>query len=140
MYKGTLEEVKNNIKLYGEISVCEFRVGNFKKSLKNQKEKVDFCIIGVDLTESTKIYIKYLWKKMRNNTYMYSDDACDLKIVSVWFDHEWWKRNLNENEPGYIGLGYGLPLNKTFNSKGYAYKTKSNKSKNSKIYSWFYNN
>jgi predicted O-methyltransferase YrrM len=139
MYKGTLEEVKNNLKLYGEISVCEFRMGNFEKSLKNHKEKIDFCFIDVDLTESTKSCIKYLWKKLRTNSYMYSDDACDLKVVSVWFDNEWWQRNLNEKAPGYIGSGCGLPLKQTFSSIGYAYKTKFNRSKNLKIYSWLYN-
>jgi len=138
MYKGTLEEVKNNVKLYGEISVCEFRVGNFEQSLKNHKEKIDFSFIDVDLTESTKICIKYLWKKMRNNTYMYSDDACDLKVVSVWFDNEWWKRNLNQKAPGYIGSGCGLPLNQTYSSIGYAYKTKFIKTNNLKIYSWLH--
>ena len=140
MYDGSLIEVKNNVKLYGEISVCEFRVGNFEKSLKNHKEKVDFCFLDVDLTESTKSCIKYLWKKLRNNSYIYSDDACDLKVVSVWFDNKWWKRNINEKAPGYIGSGCGLPLKKNFSSIGYAYKTKFNKSKNLKKYSWLYKN
>lgn len=140
IYKGALEEVKNNIKVYGEISVCEFRVGNFEQSLKNHKEKIDFCFMDVDLTESTKSCIKYLWKKLRNNSYIYSDDACDLKVVSVWFDNKWWQRNLNEKAPGYIGSGCGLPLKKTFSSIGYAYKTKFNISKNLKKYSWLYSN
>jgi hypothetical protein len=138
MYKGTLEEVKNNLKLYGEISVCEFREGNFEKSLKKHKEKIDFCFIDVDLTESTKTCIKFLWKKLRKNSYMYSDDACDLKVASVWFDNDWWQRNLNEKAPGYVGSGCGLPLKRTFSSVGYAFKTKFNKSKNLKTYSWLY--
>jgi hypothetical protein len=130
MYKGALEEVKNNLKLYGEISVCEFRVGNFEESLKNHKEKIDFLFLDVDLTESTLLCIKYLWKKLRNNSYVYSDDACDLKVAAVWFDNKWWERNLNEKAPGYVGSGCGLPLRKTFSSIGYSYKTKFNKSKN----------
>lgn len=140
MYRGALEEVKNNIKLFGEISVCEFRVGNFAQSLKNHKEKIDFCFLDVDLTESTKSCIKYLWKKLRTNSYIYSDDACDLKVASVWFDNEWWQRNLNEKAPGYTGSGCGLPLTKTFSSIGYAYKTKLKKPQNLKNYTWLYNN
>jgi predicted O-methyltransferase YrrM len=139
MYKGALKEVKNNLKLYGEISVCEFRVGNFEESLKNHKEKIDFLFLDVDLTESTLLCIKYLWKKLRNNSYVYSDDACDLKVATVWFDNKWWERNLNEKAPGHVGSGCGLPLRKTFSSIGYSYKTKFNKSKNLKIYSWLYN-
>jgi hypothetical protein len=120
MYKGSLDEVKKNIELYGELSVCEFRVGDFKKSLKKHKEKIDFCFLDVDLTESTKLCIKYLWKKIRNNSFIYTDDACDLKVVSVWFDNQWWNDNLNQNAPGYIGSGCGLPIQKSFSSVGYA--------------------
>lgn len=138
MYKGSLEEVKKNVSLYGELSICEFRSGNFKNSLKNHKEKIDFCFIDVDLTESTKMCIKYLWKKIRNNSYIFSDDACDLKVVSVWFDQKWWKNNLNEKAPGYVGSGCGLPIKKNFSSIGYVYKSNLNLPKNLKLHTWLY--
>jgi O-methyltransferase len=138
MYKGALEEVKKNVSLYGELSICEFRSGNFKDSLKNHKEKIDFCFIDVDLTESTKTCIKYLWKKIRNNSYIFTDDACDLKVASVWFDQKWWKDNLNEKAPGYVGSGCGLPIKKTFSSIGYAYKSNFNLPKNLKVHTWLH--
>jgi hypothetical protein len=139
MYKGSLNEVKKNINLYGEISVCEFRKGNFKKTLKSHKEKIDFCFIDVDLTESTKLCIKYLWKKIRNNSYIYTDDACDLKVVSVWFDKKWWRDNLNEDAPGYIGSGCGLPIKRIFSSIGYVYKSNLNSPQNLKKHTWLHN-
>jgi len=136
MYKSTKEEVIQNLKLYGELSVCELREGYFNNTLKNHKEYIDFCFLDVDLTKSTKDCIKYLWKKLRYNSYIYTDDACDLKVVSVWFDQKWWKKNLKQNPPGYVGSGCGLHLNNNFSSLGYAYKRKKNGVNNLKKFNW----
>ena len=138
MYAGSLDEVKSNVKIYGEISVCEFRKGNFENTLKKHTEKIDFCFIDVDLTTSTQVCIKYLWKKLGNNSYFFSDDACDLEVVKIWFDHSWWKKNFNTKPPGYIGSGCGLPISGDFSGLGYAYKTKKVESGNSKKFTWLY--
>ena len=42
MYQGTLEEVENNLKFYGELDSCILRKGYFNQTLKNHKEKIDF--------------------------------------------------------------------------------------------------
>jgi O-methyltransferase len=136
MYKSTKEEVIRNLNLYGELSVCELRKGYFINTLKKHKEDIDFCFLDVDLTESTKDCIKYLWKKLRDNSYIYTDDACDLKVVKIWFDHKWWNKVLNENPPGYVGSGCGLPINNDYSSLGYAYKNKFKRVKNLKKYKW----
>ena len=124
MYKGQLADVIRNISLFGEISVCEFRKGLFEKVLKKHKEKIQFLFIDVDLTGSTKSCIKYLWKKLADNSYVYTDDACDLKVVSIWFDNEWWRKNLNEKAPGFVGSGCGLPISGNYSGLGYVYKNK----------------
>jgi O-methyltransferase len=138
MYSGSLEEVKNNVKIYGEISVCEFRKGNFNNTLKNHSEKIDFCFIDVDLTTSTQECIKYLWKKLKENCYFFTDDACDLEVVKIWFDHVWWKKNFNIKPPGYIGSGCGLPISGNFSGLGYAYKNNKVKPSNLKKFNWLY--
>lgn len=86
----------------------------------------------VDLTNSAKLCIKYLLKKIRNNSYVYTDDACNLIIVYVWFYNQRLKDNLNQNAPGYIGLGCCLPILKNFSSVDYTYKSNINSSKNLK--------
>ena len=137
MYLGKLDEVKENLKLFGEPSVCELRKGYFEFTLKNHKEIIDFCFIDVDLTSSTKTCIKYLWKKIRDKSYIYTDDACDLSVVSVWFDHVWWKKYINKPAPGYVGSGCGLPsIAKSFSSLGYVYKNEKKKVKNTEKFSW----
>jgi O-methyltransferase len=123
MYAGTLEEVKNNILKFGEINSCIFRKGYFNKSLINHKEKIDFLFLDVDLVSSTKDCIFYLWNYLVKGGYCYTDDACDIDVVKVWFDDEWWKKNLKCEAPGYIGSGCGLPINPNISSLGYTLKS-----------------
>ena len=54
MYEGNLEEVKENISLFGEIDLCNFRKGFFEDSMKTHSEKIDFLFLDVDLVKSTK--------------------------------------------------------------------------------------
>jgi|LakMenE01Jun11ns_1017448.scaffolds.fasta_scaffold9959593_13 O-methyltransferase len=141
MYLGKLEEVKENLKLFGEPSVCEFRKGYFERTLKNHKEIIDFAFFDVDLTESTRTCIKHLWKKLRDKSYIYTDDACDLSVAAVWFDDIWWKKYIKESAPGYVGSGCGLPsISNSYSSLGYAYKNKKKNTKNTKKFSWLKNN
>ena len=123
MYKGALEEVKSNLLAYGHLDVCELRKGFFNKSLKKHKEKIDFLFLDVDLVSSTKDCILYLWDHLIDGCYCYTDDACDIDVVKVWFDDTWWKKNLKVKAPGYIGSGCGLPITSNFSSLGYTVKS-----------------
>ena len=122
MYNGSLEEVENNLKYFGEFENCILRKGKFKDILKNHEEKIDFLFLDVDLVESTYDCIKYLWPYLNNEKYIFTDDACDIDVASVWFDKNWWNNNFNCNPPGYIGSGCGLPLGGKYSSLGYSIK------------------
>ena len=122
MYKSTIDEVKKNLLMFGELDVCIFRKGYFNKSLIQHKEKIDFLFLDVDLVSSTKDCLLHLWKHLKNGCYCYSDDACDLDVVIVWFDSRWWLKNFKTKAPGYIGSGCGIPISFSFSSLGYAIK------------------
>ena len=122
MYKGTLLEVENNLKYFGELENCILRKGGFEVTLKNHNEKIDFLFLDVDLVKSTYDCIKYLWPHLKDEKYVFSDDACDMDVVSTWFNTNWWKANLNCKAPGYIGSGCGIPLGDSFSSLGYSIK------------------
>ncbi len=123
MYKGSLSEVKNNIVKFGSINSCIFRKGNFDITLKKHSEKIEFLFLDVDLPKSTKICIKFLWKKIIKNSYIFTDDSCDMENVKIWFDDNWWKKTLKLSAPGYIGSGCGLPLNHFYSGLGYTIKS-----------------
>ena len=68
----------NNIKFYGELDYCIFRKGYFQESLKHHHENIDFLFLDVDLVESTSDCIKFLWNYLKDDSYVYTDDACDI--------------------------------------------------------------
>ena len=127
MYRGNLATVKENIAKFGDIRVCKFRKGLFEKTLPSHKEKIEFIFLDVDLPNSTKVCIKYLWKKLQTNSYIFTDDSCDMENVRIWFDNKWWNKLFGTSSPGYIGSGCGLPLNTSHSGLGYTIKKPINK-------------
>jgi len=127
MYKGTLKVVQDNISKFGNIEACIFRKGFFDKTLKNHKEKIEFIFLDVDLLSSTKECIHFLWKSLLNNSYVFTDDSCDMENVRVWFDDRWWHKLFGVNSPGYVVTGCGLPLNSNHSGLGYTIKNPDRK-------------
>lgn len=136
MYDGTLKEVKVNIKDYGQIKVCHFIKGFYAASLKNFSHPLVFAFLDVDLRSSLEDSVKYLWPKLVEGSYIYTDDSCDMDVVKFWFDENWWRKNLKTKAPGYVGSGCGLPINPDFSSLGYARKI-INPEKKFKRENWF---
>lgn len=122
MYAGRLEEVKENISRYGDLSICTFVPGLFQESLKALSEPIVFAFLDVDLPESMKDCLRYIWPLLVDGGLIYTDDSCDMEVVRIWFDDPWWQRELGCRAPGYVGSGCGLPVSTDFSSLGYARK------------------
>lgn len=122
MYDGTLKEVKENVKNYGQIKVCHFIKGFYAQSLKNFSHPLVLAFLDVDLRSSLEDSVKALWPNLFDGAYIYTDDSCDMDVVKFWFDEAWWEKNLKIPAPGYVGSGCGLPINPDFSSLGYALK------------------
>jgi hypothetical protein len=137
MYAARLEEVKENISRYGDLSVCTFVPGLFSESLKTLSEPVAFAFFDVDLADSMKDCIRYIWLLLVDGGLIYTDDSCDMEVVRIWFDDVWWKQELGCRAPGYVGSGCGLPLSPDFSSLGYARKL-ADPTKSYKRVSWLY--
>jgi O-methyltransferase len=122
MFCGSIDEVKRNVELYGDVNSCEFIQGYFKDSLKVLKNSIAFAFIDVDLVDSTYDCLKYIWPLLAENGDIYTDDAGDMDVVRCFFNDDWWKSNHNCKSPGYVGSGCGLPLGMEYSSLGYAKK------------------
>lgn len=122
MYAGRLEEVKANIARCGDLSVCEFVPGFFSDTLSGLKGPLAFAFLDVDLTSSMRDCLKHIWPLLIEGGAVYTDDSCDMEVVRIWFDEEWWAREVGDRAPGYVGSGCGLPLDPGFSSLGYARK------------------
>jgi O-methyltransferase len=122
MYAGALDEVRGNVAQYGAPASCEFIKGLFAGSLEALPPKVSFAFVDVDLTSSMQDCIRHLWPRLSDGGFVYTDDSCDMEVVRVWFDDAWWRENLRERAPGYVGSGAGLPLAVGGSSLGYVHK------------------
>jgi O-methyltransferase len=122
-FAASLDEVKNNIRQFGCIDVCEFIVGYFEDSLENLNRKYVLAFFDADYVESLKPCIRKVWPNLRDRCRMYVHEATSLSLVSLFFDKKWWRDNLSSPAPGFVGSGTGLPLEPVTGScLGYAQK------------------
>jgi hypothetical protein len=122
MYAGSRKIVESLIKKYGEHDNCLFREGMFENTMPHHSEKICFLFLDVDLKSSTTTAISYLWPYILDNHYIFTDDSCDLGVVKLWFDDNWWNKKFGCPSPGYVGSGCGLPINGEYSSLGYTIK------------------
>ena len=122
MFCGRLDEVRENLRRFGALEVCDFVPGFFSESLKALSRPLVFAFLDVDLVSSTQDCLRYIWPLLVEGGMIYTDDAGDMDIVRVFFDEAWWQENLQSPPPGYIGSGCGLPLNPRYSSFGYTRK------------------
>lgn len=122
MYSGALAEVQDNVRRYGSIGQCEFVQGLFSESLPRVRAPFVFAFLDVDLTSSIQDCIRNIWPQLVDEGMVYTDDSCDMEVVRVWFDDDWWQRELKQPAPGYVGSGCGLPVSVSGSSLGYAQK------------------
>jgi hypothetical protein len=137
MYAGRLDEVKDNIARLGDASVCEFVPGFFSDTLSALTEPLAFAFLDVDLVSSMKDCLKYIWPLLVEGGAVYTDDSCDMEVVRVWFDDEWWRQLGTERAPGYVGSGCGIPLAPNYSALGYSRKL-ANVEENYERVSWLY--
>lgn len=108
--EGGVEEVKQNIKRYGNIDICNFHVGYFNDTLPRVDKKVAFVFLDVDLRESLETCIKYFYPLLQDGCRIYTHEAHHMEFASLFFSDEWWQKNLGCTPPGLIGAGSGIGL------------------------------
>ncbi|MFX0203333.1 MAG: TylF/MycF/NovP-related O-methyltransferase [Candidatus Hodarchaeota archaeon] len=107
-YEGTLKEVKENIKRYGCIEVCEFIPGLFSESLIALDVNPSFVFIDVDFASSARDCLKYLWPRLVPGGYWFTHEAGFPQYIYSILDPEWWHNALRECPPVIMGGGSGL--------------------------------
>lgn len=138
MYAARVEEVKENIACFGDLSVCRFVPGFFSDSLRALAEPLVFAFLDVDLASSMRDCVKHIWPLLVDGSFVYTDDSCDMEVVRVWFDDAWWQREIGERAPGYVGSGSGLPLSTNPSGLGYAHKVLNPEKSYNRISSLYY--
>ena len=104
-YAGSLEEVKSNIERFGRIEPCDFVKGWFSDSLPQFRRKVAVAYLDVDLAESTKVCLKYLYPLLVKGGVLYSQDGHLPLVCGVFNDDRFWRDEVGCAKPVIEGLG-----------------------------------
>jgi len=109
-YTGSLDEVRKNVRRYGNLAICEFIEGWFKDTLPKFNQPVALAFLDVDLEASLHTCVRYLWPRLIDGGYLFTDECTGTDYVALFYSEKWWSRYFNTTPPGLIGAGTGLPL------------------------------
>jgi O-methyltransferase len=104
-YHGAFEEVKNNIRKYGDISVCRFVKGWLDQTLPDFSEPIAAAYIDVDLASSTRTCLKYLYPLLEPTGFLYSQDGHLPLVIDVLKDENFWLNEVGFQMPLFEGIG-----------------------------------
>ena len=109
-FASSQELVRDNLTRYGRVDLCEFVVGFFDQSLREFDRPVAMAFLDVDLIDSLRPCLTALWPNLDAAGRLYVHEAGDLDLIATFFESEWWRQQLGETAPGFVGAGTGLPL------------------------------
>lgn len=101
---GTIEEVKNNIKEYGALEVCEFIKGWFDDTIQDFNKPVLLMFLDVNLASSTRICLRYLYPLLVPGGVIYSHDGDLPLVINVYEDNDFWQKEIGYPKPFIEGL------------------------------------
>lgn len=104
-YRGSLDEVKQNIARYGAPEVCTYHKGWFDDTMPQFKEKICAAYVDVDLASSTQTCLKYLYPLVVPGGAIFSQDGHIPLVVDVFRDEAFWKEEVGCPKPRMEGLG-----------------------------------
>jgi O-methyltransferase len=109
-YCGTLNEVRENIRRYGDMDSCEFIKGWFNQTLPGLNRPILLAFLDVDLEASLETCVAHIWPALVPKGYIFIDEFIKLDYCALFYSESFWKRQFNRTPPGLIGAGSGLAL------------------------------
>jgi O-methyltransferase len=105
---GGLEGVRQRVAQFGTVESCEFVKGYFCDTLPDLP--VDSAVLvfeDADLKSSVVDCLKYLWPRLRAGCKFFSHEPWSIEVVSLFFDHAFWKTAFGSPPPGFYGGDMG---------------------------------
>jgi hypothetical protein len=114
-FRGSLDEVMQNVQQFGEPSVVDYIPGFFSGSLpKRENDCYALIFEDADLPESVLDIFKFAYPRLsKEGGIFFCHEARDFEVVRLFYDKRLWEqitRNADAQPPGLIGGGIGLPL------------------------------
>jgi len=104
-YAGSLEEVRDAIRRYGDLSTCRFVEGWFDETMPGFDDPVAVAYIDVDLASSTRTCLRCLYPHLVSDGVIYSQDGHLELVVDVLRDDAFWLDEVGVRPPVIAGLG-----------------------------------
>jgi O-methyltransferase len=100
-----LDEVRGNVQAFGDPSRVHFHKGFFSDTMPSFHEPVAVACINVDLVQSTKDCLRYLYPLTQPGGVIYSQDAHFPWIIELLNDSLFWEKEIGIKKPALPGLG-----------------------------------
>ena len=110
MYSGGLEEVRENVRRYGDLSATRFHKGWFEDTMVDFDVPCVTAFVDVDLISSLETCVMAIWPRLAPGGALFVHEARHQEIAAFFFDENWWTENLGVSAPGLVGAGSGLGL------------------------------
>lgn len=104
-FNGSVDEVKNNLARYGDIKLCKFIKGWFDDTMPLFSQPIVAVYLDVDLAESTRTCLKYLYPLVAPGGVIFSQDGDFPLVAEVFNDDNFWKQECGCSKPHIDGLG-----------------------------------
>jgi O-methyltransferase len=104
-YRGSLEEVRENIDRFGTLPTCRFVPGWFEDTMVGFDQAIAVAYLDVDLAASTRTCLRYLYPRLRVGGTLFSQDGHLPRVLEVFDDDRFWRTEVGCARPQVLGLG-----------------------------------
>ncbi len=103
-YQAGLATVRRNVAAFGLPEVVDWVPGFFEESLPGWQGQLAAIILDVDLVESTKTALRYLYPRLSSGGLVFSQDAHLEPIVELFENETFWRDISGLAPPKFVGL------------------------------------
>jgi O-methyltransferase len=104
-FRGTESLVRRTIARFGAPEVCDLVKGWFADTLPDLARPLDVVLLDVDLLESTRTCVRWLYPRLRPGGALFSQDGHLEATVALLRDPDFWRDEVGVTPPVVHGLG-----------------------------------
>jgi O-methyltransferase len=104
-FRGTHALVRRTVERFGAPETCEYVRGWFAATLPGLTRPLDVVLLDVDLLESTRTCVRWLYPRIRAGGVLLSQDGHLRATIALFADAEFWRVEVGVLPPPVHGLG-----------------------------------
>jgi O-methyltransferase len=97
--------VRRTVERFGAPETCEFVPGWFADTLPGLERRLDVVLLDVDLLESTRTCVRWLFPRIRPGGVLVSQDGHLRATIALLRDADFWRCDVGIAPPPVQGLG-----------------------------------